>query len=229
MSVLRAFLPCRKGSERGPEKNVRPFCGYGKGLLEIKLGQLMATHGLDEVVLSTNDPDILAYARDLDEPRLIVHEREDKLCSSATSTDELVAHAQELIPNGHILWTHVTSPFVTAAMYTDMISVYRERLESGYDSLMSVTPFQSFLWDKEGPVNYDRTAEKWPRTQTLPVFNEVNSAAFIAASEVYRTESDRIGVRPYLYSMGPLESHDIDWPEDFELAECLLEKKLVSV
>ncbi|MCK7544317.1 acylneuraminate cytidylyltransferase family protein [Marinobacter bryozoorum] len=221
---VTCFLPCRAGSQRVVRKNIKPFASYEHGLIEIKLRQLLAAEGIDEVVLTTNDADILAYAESLDEPRLRLHRRVEELSSSATSTDQLVAHALELIPEGHILWTHVTSPFITAKHYDEVIRIYREQREQGYDSLMTTTAIHGFLWQDEQPMNYDRTIEKWPRTQTLAPVHEVNSGAFLAPADLYRELDDRIGRRPYLYAMDKFTSFDIDWPEDFVIAECILEK-----
>lgn len=78
-------------------------------------------------------------------------------------------------------------------------------------------------------MNYDRTIEKWPRTQTLAPVHEVNSGAFLAPADLYRELDDRIGRRPYLYAMDKFISFDIDWPEDFVIAECLVEKDLVKM
>lgn len=225
---VTCFLPCRAGSQRVVRKNIKPFASYEHGLIEIKLRQLLAAEGIDEVVLTTNDADILAYAESLDEPRLRLHRRVEELSSSATSTDQLVAHALELIPEGHILWTHVTSPFITAKHYDEVIQTYREQREQGYDSLMTTTAIHGFLWQDEQPLNYDRTIEKWPRTQTLAPVHEVNSGAFLAPAALYRELDDRIGRRPYLYAMDKFTSFDIDWPEDFVIAECLVEKGLVT-
>lgn len=225
---VTCFLPCRAGSQRVVRKNIKPFASYEHGLIEIKLRQLLAAEGIDEVVLTTNDADILAYAESLDEPRLRLHRRVEELSSSATSTDQLVAHALELIPEGHILWTHVTSPFITAKHYDEVIQAYREQREQGYDSLMTTTGIHGFLWQDEQPMNYDRTIEKWPRTQTLAPVHEVNSGAFLAPAALYRELDDRIGRRPYLYAMDKFTSFDIDWPEDFVIAECLVEKGLVT-
>ena len=225
---VTCFLPCRAGSQRVVRKNIKPFASYKHGLIEIKLCQLLAAEGIDEVVLTTNDADILAYAESLDEPRLRLHRRVEELSSSATSTDQLVAHALELIPEGHILWTHVTSPFITAKHYDEVIRIYREQREQGYDSLMTTTAIHGFLWQDEQPMNYDRTIEKWPRTQTLAPLHEVNSGAFLAPADLYRELDDRIGRRPYLYAMEKFISFDIDWPEDFVIAECLVEKGLVT-
>jgi len=225
---VTCFLPCRAGSQRVVRKNIKPFANYEHGLIEVKLRQLLASEGIDEVVLTTNDDDILTYAESLDEPRLRLHRRVEELSSSATSTDQLVAHAFELIQEGHILWTHVTSPFITAKHYDEVIRIYREQREQGYDSLMTTTAIHGFLWQDEQPMNYDRTIEKWPRTQTLAPVHEVNSGAFLAPADLYRELDDRIGRRPYLYAMDKFTSFDIDWPEDFVIAECLVERGLVT-
>lgn len=226
---VTCFLPCRAGSQRVVRKNIKPFSGYEYGLIQVKLRQLLASDLIDEVVLTTNDSDILAYAESLKEPRLRLHLRVEELSSSTTSTDQLVSHALELIPEGHILWTHVTSPFITEKHYDQVIRAYFDQRQKGYDSLMTTTPIHGFLWQDEQPINYDRRIEKWPRTQTLNPVHEVNSGVFLASACVYRDVADRIGQRPYLYEMDKLTSLDIDWPEDFVIAECLVEKGLVML
>ncbi|MGJ7548728.1 cytidylyltransferase domain-containing protein [Pseudomonas alloputida] len=226
---LTCFLPCRKGSERIPQKNIKPFAGFKFGLIEIKLKQLIESSSIDEIMLSTNDDCILEYASSLKCDKIKLHKRSDALSSSSTSTDELVAHAASLIQEGNILWTHVTSPFLTADRYNEIISLYYKKINEGYDSLMTTTLIHSFLWNQQQPLNYDRNVEKWPRTQTLEAIHEINSGAFIASTEIYSTLDDRIGQKPYLYPLDKLVSHDIDWPEDFTVAECLIEKGLAKV
>lgn len=226
---VTAFLPCRKGSERVPRKNIRPFHDHEHGLIEIKLRQLLAVDSIDEVVLSTNDEEILAFAATLGNSKLRMHKRVDALSSSTTSTDELVGHAVELIPDGHILWTHVTSPFVNADEYAKIVARYRQALEEGYDSLMTTTEIHGFLWNAEGPLNYDRAIEKWPRTQTLEVVHEVNSAAFLNSADNYRQLADRIGTKPYLYGMGKIQGFDIDWEDDFAIAQALAQSRLAKI
>lgn len=223
------FLPCRAGSQRVVRKNIKPFSSFEHGLIQIKLRQLLDATAIDKIILTTNDLEILDYASSLKESRLQLHHRVEELSSSSTSTDQLVGHALDLIPEGHILWTHVTSPFISAKKYDDLVLKYFDQIKNGYDSLISMTEIHGFVWDKNGPINYDRSIEKWPRTQTLQPFYEVNSAAFISSVALYAELNDRIGRRPYFYQMDKFTSFDIDWPEDFILAECLLEKGLVTL
>jgi len=218
---INVFLPCRKGSERVPKKNIKPFAQFNNGLIEIKLKQLLKVKQIDKIFLSTNDDEILDYAASLNEPKIILHKRDEGLSSSQTSTDKLVAHALELIESGEILWTHVTSPFLSTQSYDQIIEKYLEVKKQGYDSLMTTNLIHGFLWNKNKPINYDRTKEKWPRTQTLDPIHEINSAVFLASAGIYQAFDDRIGQKPYLYSLDKIQGFDIDWEQDFMIAEVI--------
>lgn len=218
-----AFLPCRKGSERVKEKNTRSFAGIEGGLTKIKLDQLIACPEIDEITVSTDDPVVMSLAeiaaQKTDKP-VHIKERPSHLAESSTSTDTLIRHIPEIISQGIVLWTHVTAPFVDNETYSHAIRRFWETTKQNeHDSLMAVNEVQTFLWNANGPVNYDRNKEKWPRTQTLPKWYEVNSAFFIATIESYIMESDRIGINPYMYELGFPESVDIDTEEQFYFAE----------
>ena len=226
---VTVFLPCRKGSQRVPKKNIKPFGKFQNGLIEIKLKHLLAASKIDKVILSTNDEEIIEYAESLKHEKLQIHKREEKLAGNTTSTDDLIGHALDLIPEGVILWTHVTSPFMDSQLYDDIISKYEEVTESGYDSLMTTSLVHGFLWNEKEPINYDRKKEKWPRTQTIEPLHEVNSAVFLNSANNYRVLDDRIGKKPYLYTLGKIEGFDIDWEDDFKIAECILDAGIVQI
>jgi CMP-N-acetylneuraminic acid synthetase len=219
-----AFVPCRAGSERVPAKNTRRFAGEAHGLTGIKLRQLQACRSVARIVLSTNDALVIDIARYYAQgPKPIdVVVRPEHLCLSSTSTDQLISYVPNIIPEGTVLWTHVTSPLVGPAEYELMIDAYHRGVAGGtHDSLMSVTELKSFVWTASGPVNYDRGREKWPRTQMLEPLFLVNSAAFIMDAGLMRRLDDRIGEMPLLFALGEMISYEIDWEEQFLIAERL--------
>ncbi|MFC0179613.1 acylneuraminate cytidylyltransferase family protein [Thorsellia kenyensis] len=228
MEVL-AFLPCRKGSERIVNKNTKKFLEFEHGLLEIKINQLLSAKYIKNILISTNDELIIEYIKKINSTRILLDKRTNSLSSSKTSTDELIKYAGSLFNDGHILWTHVTSPFINASRYDEIICTYFKALTEGYDSLMTTTPIRSFLWDRNGPINYMRNIEKWPRTQTLKTIHEINSGVFLSNLSNYRNHSDRIGLKPYLYEIDKITGHDIDWEEDFYLAEMILKSKMATL
>jgi CMP-N-acetylneuraminic acid synthetase len=229
MDKVTVFLPCRKGSERVARKNIRKLSKFNHGLIEIKLSQLSECSLIDEIILSTNDEEIIEFANSLNLDKLKIHLREESLSSSKTMTDELIQLVPKLIRSGIVIWTHVTAPFVTAKIYDLLIEDFFQKRNTGFDSLMTTSKLQTFIWSNDGPINYDRNIEKWPRTQDLPVLHEINSAVFISDIGSYNKLSDRVGNTPYLYNLDKIRSIDIDWMDDFILAEKLIESGAVKI
>lgn len=222
---ISVFLPCRAGSERVPHKNTRTFAGVEGGLLKIKLQQLIACNAIDAIVLSTNDDEVIHLAEELSSHKIKIDRRPEHLATSSTSTDDLVKYVPTIIHEGAVLWTHVTSPFIDEKIYEEAINAYKDVLAKGeYDSLMSVTSLRTFIWNKEGAINYDRQKEKWPRTQTIEPLYEINSGIFLADINIYTNLQDRIGKKPFLFENNDIDSFDIDWEEDFFIAEAIYKK-----
>lgn len=193
----------------------------------MKLRQLMACKTLASIVLSTNDEESMAIARQIDptQERIQVIERPEQLCLDTTVLTDLIAYVPEIIHQEHIIWGHTTTPFVTGEDYDKGIDLYFDKLKAGYDSLISVMTLQNFLLDANAKVfNYDSGANRWPRTQDLPVLYEVNHAMFITSRDIYIYEKNRIGSKPFMYEQDKIKSFDIDWEDDFLIAEAIYEK-----
>ncbi|WP_028981494.1 cytidylyltransferase domain-containing protein [Sporocytophaga myxococcoides] len=216
---VTVFLPCRAGSQRVVKKNIKDFANIKGGLTRIKIEQLLNMKSLETLIVSTDDEEVKEIARSFKDSKVLIDDRPAHLASSSTSTDELINYVPQIINEGIVLWTHVTSPFIDAEDYDLFLSKYFEGLENGYDSLMTVNKIHKFLWNESGSVNYDRTLEKWPRTQTLPPLFEINSGAFIADIDIYLNMKDRIGKNPLMLEIDELKAFDIDWELNFKTAE----------
>lgn len=223
MSKVIVFLPMRKGSQRVRNKNIKDFAEIKGGLTFIKISQLLKSKKIDKIIVSTNDEEVKSIANSFNNQKIIIDDRAEELASSDTLTDDLIKYIPSIVSDGVVLWTHVTSPFVTENIYDNMVDDYFKNLEIN-DSLMSVTKLQKFIWNKNEPISYDKTKEKWPRTQTIAPLYEVNSGAFIADINIYKNLCDRIGDKPFLYELSEKEAFDIDWEDDFDIAEVLWSK-----
>ena len=221
------FLPVRKGSQRVINKSTRPFADLEGGLLELKLRQLIQCELLSEIVLSTNDEVALEIAQSMEDNqgKLRIVVRPDELCLDSTPLLKLIEYVPSVVKSDHILWGHVTTPFVEALDYDSIIRQYFLDLDSGFDSLLTVCPFQNFLLNESGRVFNSNSKEfSWPRTQDLPKLFEVNHAVFMAPRSVYLERKNRLGINPSLFEMDKIKSWDIDWEEDFTVAEAIYEK-----
>lgn len=220
------FLPTRLGSIRVINKNTRKFAGFEGGIFELKLNQLIKSKKIAEIIVSTNDPICIKIAEQYHErdSRIKVIVRPNHLCLDTTNLTDLINYVPTLTNMDHILWGHTTTPLIDAEMYDKAIECYQNNLLKGKDSLISVCRIQNFLLDEQANVINNNTAIQWPRTQDLNALYEINHAIFLTSRITYLKDKNRIGKIPFLFEMDKIESVDVDWEEDFIIAETLYEK-----
>ena len=221
--IIDIFLPCRSSSVRVKNKNIKKFSNKNFGLFEIKILQLISIRGIRNIIVSTNDKKIIDYVKKKKFKKVAINIRPNYLSTSKTSTDQLIKYVPKIIKSDHILWTHVTSPFFNTSDYENAIKLYKKNIKKN-DSLMGVTKIQDFIYDNKKPINFNRDKEKWPRTQTLKKLYIINNTIFISSKKNYINLDDRIGKKPNLMEVKKIKAFDIDWPEDFKIAESIYEK-----
>jgi N-acylneuraminate cytidylyltransferase len=220
------FLPTRKGSLRVLNKNTRQFSKFSGGLLENKLIQLQDSMLIDEVILSTNDYECIEIASKFVEkyPKIRIVERPEELCLDTTNLKDLITYVPTITQANYILWGHVTTPLFDGKCYDEAIAKFFEAISLGFDSLITVTEFKNFLLDQEGRVVNNTTDIPWPRTQDLKTLFEINHAVFLTSRNNYVINQNRVGDKPFLFVSDKIKSIDIDWEDDFKIAELLYEK-----
>ena len=204
------------------DKNTRPFADIEGGLVENKIKQLLSTKHIDEILFSSNDEMCIAIAEKYtSDSRLRIIPRPNELCLSTTNLQDLICYVPTITNADHILWGHVTTPLVEAKVYDTAIEQYLSKIIKGYDSLVSVKELKNFLLNQEGKLVNNTTNIPWPRTQDLEPLYEINHAIFLAKRSVYTEQKNRIGQKTLLYIMDEIHSKDIDWEEDFKIAEIM--------
>lgn len=206
-----AFVPIRLNSRRVEGKNLRLL--GGRPLMTYILDTLRDCERIDETYVYCSDPDIARHLPD----GVKFLRRDPALDSDSTLGEEIYdAFTREVDADIYVL-AHATSPFIRRATVDDAVA----RVGSGeYDSAFSAERIQTFAWYEGRTLNY--SPERVPRTQDLePVFVET-SAFFVFRREVWRDMRRRIGLRPYMAVTDRIESMDIDYPDDFRLAEAIV-------
>jgi CMP-N-acetylneuraminic acid synthetase len=224
---ISVFLPTRKGSERVANKNTRDFCGINGGLLYLKLQNILKLKNVKEIILSTNDPASIEVGSRFKDSRLRIVERPEHLCLSETKVSDLIAYVPTCVSSDHILWLHVTTPFVGVEDYNQAIEQYFRNLNNNsFDSLLSVNKLQQFLWDNESRrmINFDIEGGNWPRTQDLKPLYEVNHAFYINSKSNYVKYNNRVSPNLDIFVLGAIKSLDVDLEDDFLIAEAIYDR-----
>jgi CMP-N,N'-diacetyllegionaminic acid synthase len=222
--TLLALIPARGGSKGVPRKNIRPFCG--KPLLQWAIDSALVAASVDQVVVSTDDPEIaeVAKAGGAEVPFL----RPAELASDTAPGIAPVLHALEQLPQvSDVLLLQPTSPLRTSA---DIEAIVALRQRSGRESAVSLTPsakhpawMYSLSQDDrlESLILFDEA----PCRQLLPPAYLLNGALYLASRDFLLREQSFIGDDTVGYVMPAERSVDIDTPLDWKWAELLMEQQ----
>ncbi len=213
---MKVFLPIKEHSERIPAKNFKPLRGIPLYLWI--LSSILEVPSVTEVCIDTDSENDELWALD-SHPRVQVKERSKNLIGDHVSMNLLIEdYVRHFNESEEILMTHVTNPFLTSRTIASAIQHFSEVKEHGFDSIFSVTRFQGRFYDENlFPINHN--PRELHRTQDLsPVYLE-NSCYYIFTKRSFLGSQSRIGLRPKESLTFGIESHDIDTPEDWIMAE----------
>lgn len=215
---ITAIIPVREGSRRLKNKNVAPFAGTN--LLVNKISQLKQVREISEIVVSSDSEKMLSMAR---QQGVSVHKRAIEFCDEKSKTfGEVVAHICSEVEGEDILWATCTAPLVFPRHYRKAISEYREALKNGYDSLVSMEVFRRYIWDENGPVNYELGIKHVP-SQQLPALYYVTDGILLAPREKMVEWKYFHGYHPYRFILDKRTSIDIDDGLDLACARAWLD------
>lgn len=215
---ITAVIPVREGSRRLKNKNIAPFAGTN--LLINKINQLKQVSEIDNIVVSSDSDTMLKMA---ESQGVITHKRAIEFCDEKTKTfGEVVAHICENISGDHVIWATCTAPLVFPKHYKEAISLYFKALNDGYDSLVSMEKFKRYLWDDNGPVNYELGIKHVPSQQLPPLY--FCTDGILMAPRVKMIEWKYFhGSNPYRYILDKRTSIDIDDGLDLACARAWLD------
>ena len=209
---ITAIIPVKKNSTRLPNKNILPF--GDTNMLVRKIRQLKEVSEVNRIVVSTDSDEMLKMA---EEEGVIPMRRPTQYADESLPISEFVEYLADNVEGDHYMWSCVTSPLVDAELYRKAIKLYFDKLQEGYDSLVTVTPFKHYLMDENGPFNFSRGREH-PNSQNLKKLYLFTNGIQLTPREKYKEWGDRIGPKTYMMEIGKRESIDIDDKYDYEFA-----------
>lgn len=215
---ITAIIPVREGSRRLKNKNIAPFAGTN--LLINKINQLKQVKEISNIVVSSDSDLMLSMAKS---QGVDIHKRAIEFCDEKSKTfGEVVSHICENVSGDDILWATCTAPLVFPKQYREAIKLYYQALEDGYDSLVSMEKFKRYLWDENGPVNYELGIKHVP-SQQLPPLYFVTDGILLAPRKKMIEWKYFHGHNPYKFILDKRTSIDIDDGLDLACARAWLD------
>ncbi|SCZ78662.1 acylneuraminate cytidylyltransferase family protein [Pseudobutyrivibrio xylanivorans] len=208
------FMPIKLNNERTPGKNLKKF-DDGTALLQVPLMTALEAKkdgDVDRIVVFCSNPDIQEY---LPEGVEFV-QRPERLDTQAIRCGDIIEAFLEQEESDIYVMYHATSPFITKKTLTDCINA----VKSGkYDSAFAAKKLQNFMWFDGKPLNF--ALDCAPRTQDMKPYYCELSSPYVFTREVFEKYHGRTGENPFICECSEIEAIDIDYPEDFELANAV--------
>ncbi|GAB1620090.1 hypothetical protein AAOGI_01400 [Agarivorans albus] len=206
-----AFLPAKGSSSRIESKNLKLL--DGKPLFLHTLEKLVDSKLFDEVYLDTESDDVIESASEVDCKILL---RDKALASNKTDGNQMFMNEVRSVDADIYVQILCTSPFIEIDTIREGINKLRSGEE--FDSAILIRKERLYTWSDIGP-NYD--IDNIPNSVDLGDTTIETMGLYIVSRKAAIATNRRIGEKPFLLEASALEAIDVNWPEDFELAELI--------
>ena len=220
---IYALIPIKHNSERVSGKNYRDF--NNKPLFYWIINNLLNSHYIDKIIIDTDSPtikELIPKFFEQNKEKIVLYDRPKHLHGGHVATNDLFINVINALNLDADLYfqTHTTNPLLKTSTINDAIETFIKKKDEGYESLFSVKTHYTRFYDCSGnDMNHNRF--KLIPTQELDPIYEENSCMYLFTKESILKHNARIAKNAFLYKMSDIESTDIDWPDDFNLAEIL--------
>lgn len=206
-----AMIPIKLNNERVPGKNVKCFSD-GTPLIKLIQRACLNAENIDEVYVYCSSSEVEAYL----ETGVKFLKRPDFLDSASANCNDIIREFMKEVDADIYVASHATGPFTRSKSIDECI----EAVKTGdYDSAFLAKRMQEFLWQEGKALNFD--IQNFPRTQDLiPIYSEA-PGAYVFTKETFIKYDRRVGIRPFIKEVSEIESRDIDYPEDFDIADAI--------
>lgn len=215
--TLTAIIPVKGNSSRLPNKNILPF--GESNLLIHKIRQLKQVKGITEIVVSSDSQVMLEMAKD---EGVTAMARPQKYADESVPFGMFLEYLAGVLPNEHVMWSCATSPLVEPYLYEKAIALYFDKIQEGFDSLITVLPCKSYYMDENGPINFEVGLKHQNSEYLKPIYHFTNGIN-ICPKEKLAEWHYNYGAHPYRLEVNKREAADIDDIYDYVCAKAMLE------
>ncbi|MBZ0319434.1 MAG: acylneuraminate cytidylyltransferase [Anaerolineae bacterium] len=223
---ILAIIPARGGSKGIPKKNIKPI--LGKPLLAYSIEQAWATLAISRVIVSTDSTDIADVAKQYKAEVVL---RPAEISGDKASSESALLHVLDHLRETEqyepdlVVFLQATSPM---RQPDDIQNAIETLQRENADSLPSVAPFHGFLWRRttEGVQSFSYDYQNRQMRQEAPEDFVENGSIYIFKPEILRKTNNRLGGKIAVYPMRPIDSFQIDEPDDLDLIETLMKREL---
>lgn len=208
---VAALIPIKLNNERFKGKNTKCFSD-GTPLMSMIQRACLNAHYIDEVFVFCSNEAVNEYLED----GVRFLKRPQWLDGKEATCNDIINEFVNLVDADIYVMSHATGPFTTSESIDACV---KKVMDGEHDSAFMAEKLQNFLWQDGRPLNF--SVDNVPRTQDLePIYLEA-TGAYVFRKEVFEKYHSRVGKTPYIHEVSEIEARDIDYEEDFKIADAI--------
>lgn len=207
------IIPARQGSKRLPGKNVKLL--DGKPLISYSIEYALSQISDADILVSTNDPNIVAIANEYD---VSIHHRTEALSQDDTPTSAVLQNVVQSIKMQyrHVVLLQPTNPLRPKNLFKES---YKRLLKIKGDSLLCVSTNRHKLGKIENDIFLPSTYSFGQRSQDLDALYYENGLMYISDYKLIEKGQILSNEPVSMLLDHPFATVDIDSELDFKWAE----------
>ena len=216
-----AIIPARGGSKRIPRKNIKPF--MGKPIIAYSIEAALQSGLFDEVMVSTDDEEIAAIARQYGAS--VPFYRSAETANDSATMENVIEEVLDCYQERGIFFDAFCCVFSTAPFLTSqtLINSYNLFKDNVFDALIPVLsfsyPIQRALFEKGARLFMREPEHIHTRSQDLqPMYHDAGLFYWMKVEKFYEVKEilcDNTG----MIELTEEEAQDIDTERDWKIAE----------
>lgn len=210
--MFSAIIPIRKSKY---QFEILP-CN-AKTLLERKISYLKKIHFIKEIIIASNCNDLEKEALRFN-VKFYLRSKEE----SGDDVSLFIKNIASQVKSKHIIYAHCNTPLFDDKCLLQSIEKYLSLDFNIYDSLITCTKLQSFIFDDNGPFNFKNIHTN---SRNIPTLYQLLNGCFIMSKKLNKHYSYHFGKIPFKELIHKKVSFEVKDKESFDFFKNILDKK----
>ncbi len=194
----------------------------GRYLLNYSVETLGGVSEVDNTIIYTSTLDIEQF---MDSGlNCEIQKRPSVLDSDGVSIEDIIKQFLKDNDVDVIVLLHPNSPFLKSETISDCV----KKVVSGeFDSAFTGYEYHKIAWYKGKPLNYS-SGQKTPSINKIEPIVFEQSSLYVFTRSMFDELNSRIGSKPYVKIIDHFEGHDVNYKEDLDVAELIVNSGMYS-
>jgi len=188
----------------------------GHSLIDYTVRVASQVKEVDEVVIYASDDQVLNSIED--KTKCVFVQRGNDLDAREVSIEQIISRFLQVSDAEMIVLMHPKNPFLKPST----VSICIEQVQRGdFDSAFAASKARKLAWFNGEPLNYSLEEDVPGLSAIEPVLLETSSL-YVFSRQLFENLKHRVGAKPYIHEIGHFEGFEVDRPDDFEIAELIV-------